>query len=130
MRLAAMSRLTKERREVIVYEAWRSDERAVRSDGCDVPPPGYGAAMAIERFVWTDHALQRLQERGLTRFEVEAVIREGHDGRVPNEDGADWLIATRTQSGISIEAIYDHPHAGDETVVRIVSVWRLAGEVR
>jgi hypothetical protein len=96
--------------------------------GGDVPPPKYGAAMAIERFVWTDHALQRLGERGLARFEVEEVIREGHDGRVPNEDGADWLIAAETQSGISIEAVYDHPHGGDETVARIVSVWRLAEE--
>ena len=98
--------------------------------GVDVPPPEYGAAMAIDRFVWTDHALQRLGERGLTRFEVEEAIREAHDGRVPNEDGADWLIAARTPSGISIEAVYDHPHAGDETTARIVSVWRLPEEAR
>lgn len=84
--------------------------------------------MAVERFAWTDHALQRLEDRGLTRFEVEDAIREGHDGRVPNEDGADWLIAAKTQSGISIEAVYDHPHAGDETAARIVSVWQLAEE--
>jgi hypothetical protein len=84
--------------------------------------------MAVERFLWTDHALQRLEERGLTRFEVEDVIRDGHEARAPNEDGADWLITAKTHSGISIEVVYDHPHAGDETVARVVSVWRLAGE--
>jgi len=81
--------------------------------------------MAIEQFVWTDHALQRLQERGLTRFEVEEAIREGHDGRRPNEDGAEWMSAARTQSGISIEAVYDHPHQGDGSIARVVSVWRV-----
>jgi len=86
--------------------------------------------VSIHRFVWTDHALQRLDERGLTRFEVEEAIRCGHDGREPNEDGADWLISGKTQSGISIEAVYDHPHDGDERVGRIVSVWRLAEEMR
>jgi hypothetical protein len=78
--------------------------------------------VAIERFGWTDHALQRLEERGLTRFEVEEAIREG---REPNEDGADWLIAATTQSGISIEVVYDHPHHGDQGSARIVSVWRV-----
>jgi hypothetical protein len=81
--------------------------------------------VAIERFGWTDHALQRLEERGLTRFEVEEAIREGDDGREPNEDGADWLIAARTHSGISIEVVYDHPHHGDQGSARIVSVWRV-----
>jgi hypothetical protein len=82
----------------------------------------------IDRFVWTDHALGRLEERGLTRFEVEEAIRDGHEGREPNQDGADWLITAMTQSGIAIEAVYDHPYGGDETAVRIVSVWRLAEE--
>jgi predicted fused transcriptional regulator/phosphomethylpyrimidine kinase len=86
--------------------------------------------MPIERFVWTDHALQRLQERGLTAFEVEEAIREGHEGREQNADAADWLISAKTQSGISIEAVYDHPHAGDEATARVVSVWRLADETR
>lgn len=81
--------------------------------------------MAIESFVWTDHALQRLQERGLTQFEVEEAIREGHEGRKANDDGAEWLIATTTQSGFSIEAVYDHPHHGDDDTARVVSVWRV-----
>lgn len=80
--------------------------------------------MPIERFVWTDHARERLAERGLTRFEVEEAIRDAHEGREPNEDGADWLITAITQSGIEIEAVYDHPYRGDESTVRLVSVWR------
>lgn len=81
--------------------------------------------MLIQSFVWTDHALLRITERGLTRFEVEAAIREAHDSRLPNAGRADWLISTKTTSGIPIEAIYDYPHRGDESIARIVSVWRL-----
>ncbi len=84
--------------------------------------------MPVERFVWTDHAVERLAERGLTRFKVEDAIRDGHEGRQPNEDGADWLITVTTPSGIAIEAVYDHPYRGDESTARIVSVWRRSEE--
>lgn len=92
-------------------------------------PPKYGGAVPIDRFVWTEHALQRLDERGLTRFEVEEAIREGHEGREANEDGGDCLIVAKTHSGISIETVYDHPDRGDQNVARVVSVWRLAEEI-
>jgi hypothetical protein len=81
--------------------------------------------VTIRGFVWTDHALLRLAERGLTTFEVEAPIRDGHSDRLANPGRADWLISARTASGIEIEAIYDHPHRGDASTVRIVSVWRV-----
>jgi hypothetical protein len=81
--------------------------------------------MAIERFVWTDHALSRIAQRQLARFEVEEAIRGAHDDRSPNEGMADWLIAASLHSGRHIEAIYDHPVRGDAAVVRIVSVWRI-----
>jgi hypothetical protein len=80
--------------------------------------------VTIEQLVWTDHALLRLAERQLARFEVEDAIREQHQARVPNEGGADWLISATTPDGRSFEAIYDHPVRGDETVATIVSVWR------
>jgi hypothetical protein len=55
--------------------------------------------VAVERFVWTDHALLRLDERHLTQSDVEQAIREGHRGRQVNDGQADWLIEGLTAHG-------------------------------
>lgn len=41
--------------------------------------------MSIETFIWTDHALLRLSQRRLERFEVEEAIRANHDERKAND---------------------------------------------
>lgn len=82
--------------------------------------------MAIERFIWTTHALVRLDERRLRRTDVERAILEGHRGRRVNEGKADWLIEGLTAHGVRFEAVYDHPVGDDETTGRIVSAWRVA----
>ena len=46
----------------------------------------------IERFVWTTHALLRLDERCMSQSDVENAIRDGHGGSQINEGQADWLI--------------------------------------
>jgi Domain of unknown function (DUF4258) len=81
--------------------------------------------MAIERIIWTDHALLRIEQRQLARFEVEEAIRDAHDARSPNDGKADSLISASLAAGRQIEAIYDHPVRGDTTVVRVISVWRV-----
>jgi Domain of unknown function (DUF4258) len=81
--------------------------------------------MKIERFLWTEHALERLDTRQLTRADVERAIADGHDGREVNDGQADWLLSAITASGVAFEAIYDHPAHGEQTTVRIVSAWRL-----
>lgn len=81
--------------------------------------------MVIERFVWTQHARARLAERRLDAREVERAISERHADREVNDGRAEWLVTGVTGDGTPFEAIYDHPHSGDETAVRIVSVWRL-----
>jgi Domain of unknown function (DUF4258) len=80
--------------------------------------------MKIERFLWTEHALERLDERHLTRGDVEQAIRDGHDTREINDGQADWLLTAITTKGVAFEAIYDHPAHGDQSTVRIVSTWR------
>ena len=67
----------------------------------------------------------RLDQRHLATFEVEQAIREHHEARRSNDGRADWLVAAKTRDGRAFEAIYDHPVAGDETLARIVSVWRI-----
>ena len=74
--------------------------------------------MPIERFVWTEHAEERLRDRKLTKDLVEHAIREGHPMRETNEGEADWIIDT----GL-FAVVYDHPDWGDLGAVRIVSVW-------
>jgi hypothetical protein len=62
-----------------------------------VPRPGWSAmlesavarhtlsrSVAIERFIWTDHAEQRVSERGLPGPEVERAISERHETREVN----------------------------------------------
>lgn len=82
--------------------------------------------MSVEHFVWTSHALLRLDQRQLTRSDVEQAIRSGHEGRQVNEGEANWLLTGITSLGVPFEAIYDHPVGGDETSVRIISAWRVS----
>jgi hypothetical protein len=81
--------------------------------------------MAIERFVWTEHAEMRRAQRRLDRSDVEQAIKDRHASRQVNDGRAEWLISGVTPDGIPFEAIYDHPHGDDRGAVRIVSVWRL-----
>jgi uncharacterized protein YuzE len=77
--------------------------------------------MEIDRFVWTEHALMRLAQRGLDAADVEEAIRTGHAEREVNDGRAEWLVSCELTDGTTFEAIYDHPHGGDDTAVRIVS---------
>ncbi|HVS99332.1 MAG TPA: DUF4258 domain-containing protein [Solirubrobacterales bacterium] len=81
--------------------------------------------MAIERFIWTDHARMRLAQRRLDAADIERAISKGHADRQENDGRAEWLVSGVTADGEAFEAIYDHPHSGDDAAVRIVSVWRL-----
>ena len=81
--------------------------------------------MAIERFIWTEHAEMRLHQRRLDAAEIEQAIKERHSEREVNDGRAEWLVSGETADGTAFEAIYDHPHGDDEAAVRIVSVWRL-----
>lgn len=81
--------------------------------------------MEIERFVWTEHAEDRLRQRRLDAADVEEAIKDRHAEREVNDGRAEWLVSGETTDGTAFEAIYDHPHGDDETAVRIVSVWRL-----
>lgn len=77
------------------------------------------------RIYWTSHALQRLEERGLTSEEVEDVIRTKHPFRAENRGEADWRLYGLRSDSRQFAVVYDHPAAGDRDAVRIVSVWVL-----
>jgi uncharacterized protein DUF4258 len=79
----------------------------------------------IERFVWTEHAEDRLRQRRLDAADVEQTIKERNSEREVNDGRAEWLVSGVTPDGVAFEAIYDHPHGDDEGAVRIVSAWRL-----
>lgn len=81
--------------------------------------------MEIERFIWTEHAQMRLHQRRLHASEIEQAIGDRHSEREENDGRAEWLVGGETADGAAFEAIYDHPHQGDGSAVRIVSVWRL-----
>ena len=81
--------------------------------------------MEIERFFWTEHAEMRLRQRRLDPSDVEQAIKDRHSDREVNDGRAEWLVSCETADGTAFEAIYDHPHQGDDAAVRIVSIWRL-----
>ncbi len=81
--------------------------------------------MGIDRFIWTDHAELRLGQRGLTRFEVEVAVREGHEARQENRGDADWRVEGVRGDGRRFVVIYDCPVRGDAGLARVVSVWPL-----
>lgn len=84
----------------------------------------------IERFIWTEHAERRLGQRGLTRHDVEAVIRDDHESREINRGDADWRVYGARLDGRRFAVVYDHPAQGDATLARIVSVWPLRDSVQ
>jgi len=77
----------------------------------------------IERFVWTAHALQRLNQRGLTRAEVEQAVERQHDTRVQNRGAGDWRVHGLRRDGRRFAVIYDQPVGQDPRAARIVTVW-------
>jgi hypothetical protein len=83
--------------------------------------------VAIERFIWTEHAELRLGQRGLTRFDVEVAVREGHEGRELNRGNADWRVYGSRPDGRRFAVIYDNPARGDVATVCVVSAWPLRG---
>jgi hypothetical protein len=84
--------------------------------------------VGIERFVWTEHAEARCEQRHLDASQVERAIKDGHGNRQVNDGRAEWLVSGETADGTAFEAIYDHPHGSDSGAARIVSVWRLDSE--
>jgi hypothetical protein len=74
--------------------------------------------MPIERFIWTQHAEERLRDRNLAKDLVEQAIREGHPMRQINKGEADWRLVLGR-----FVVIYDHPDGDDIDAVRVVSVW-------
>jgi hypothetical protein len=79
----------------------------------------------IERFIWTDHAELRLGQRGLTRFEVEEAVREGHEIREANRGDADWRVYGTRSDGRRFAVVYDNPARSDAGAACVVSAWPL-----
>jgi hypothetical protein len=79
----------------------------------------------IQEIIWTSHALQRLQDRGLLAREVEDTLREGHRSREVNRGEADWRVYGARVDGKQFVVVYDHPALGSRAAARVVSVWVL-----
>lgn len=57
----------------------------------------------------------------LSRTDVEQIVLTEHSSRARNTGAADWLIVSGRLS-----VAYNHPDGGDETMARIVTLWRRA----
>jgi hypothetical protein len=79
--------------------------------------------MAIERFIWTKHALDKCAKRLLDRSVLESAVRGAHPERQINRGHADWRIDGLLPDGRHFAVVYDHPHGYDRSAVRIISVW-------
>jgi hypothetical protein len=81
--------------------------------------------VAIERFIWTDHAELRLGQRGLTTADVEEAVREEHENREINQGDADWRVEAVRPDGRRFAVIYDNPVRGDASAACVISAWPL-----
>ena len=68
---------------------------------------------------WTLHALDKAQQLGFARRDVESALLEGHRARMRNKGQARWLVAVGR-----LVIAYEHPDGDDPLVARIVTVWR------
>jgi hypothetical protein len=68
---------------------------------------------------WTLHALDKAQQLGFARRDVESALLEGHLKRRRNKGRARWQVT----AGRLVIA-YEHPDGDDLLVARIVTVWR------
>lgn len=77
----------------------------------------------IREIEWTIHARRRLLKRGVTQAEIEAAIHSEHAYREPNAGDGDWIVPWVDAAGRRLEVVYDHPVYGDDSLVRVVTVF-------
>ena len=68
---------------------------------------------------WTHHALDKAQQLGFSRHDVESAVLDLHHRRRRNSGKAGWLVVSRR-----IVVAYEHPDGDDPLSARIVTVWR------
>ena len=68
---------------------------------------------------WTLHALDKAQQLGFARRDVESALLEGHRGRRRNKGQARWLLSSGR-----LVIVYEYPDGEDLLVARIVTAWR------
>jgi hypothetical protein len=75
-------------------------------------------------FVWTDHALDRCDERHVRDGRVEDVIETEGAFREVNDEAGGYQLPLLNRDGEKCEVVYVHPD-DDETVAVIVTVHRV-----
>jgi hypothetical protein len=68
---------------------------------------------------WTLHAIDKAQQFGFARADVEAAVLDGHRGRHRNAGEAGWKVVAGR-----FVVVYEHPDGGDPLFARVVTVWR------
>jgi hypothetical protein len=68
---------------------------------------------------WTLHALEKAQQLGFTRSDVESALLEGHRERQRNAGRARWRVIAG-----KLVIAYEHPDGDDPLVARVVTMWR------
>lgn len=68
---------------------------------------------------WTHHALDKAQQLGFTRHDVEEALLRGHRKRRRNKGKAAWQVV----AGRLVIA-YEHSDGDDSLVARVVTIWR------
>lgn len=68
---------------------------------------------------WTRHALDKAQQLGFPRHDVEAALLDRHRERRRNRGNAGWRVTAGR-----LVVVYEHPDGDDLQVARIVTIWR------
>jgi len=79
----------------------------------------------ITEFEWSRHARHRLRQRRVSEAAIEAAIQFEHAYRVSNAGDGDWVVPWFGADGREFGVVYDHPVYGDDTLVRVVTLFRV-----
>jgi hypothetical protein len=72
---------------------------------------------------WTRHALDRCEERDVSKELVEKTINAEHGLREENGEGeGDWRLPLLARDGSKRKAVYDNPVDEDDDVVVVVTI--------
>jgi hypothetical protein len=70
------------------------------------------------RVLFSDHAVERAGQYGISETDIGDAILDGHGERRRNPGAGDWFV---TRGRLAV--IYNWPDGHDETAARVVTVW-------
>jgi hypothetical protein len=76
------------------------------------------AMRAPVRVFFSDHAVERARQYGISETDIGDAILDGHEESRRNQGSGDWFV---TRGRLAV--IYNWPDGDDHTAARVVTLW-------